>query len=213
MTQAPEMARPAGGPPPGATGGGPGGPPDFSKIGAMYLAGHVTGLEGREEELSRAIINVVATLSDTHPYPHETNDALVKAWLLSIQFAKDQNLLPEFCQKDIEVMRPVNTRMGQLIAATGEKEIALEAVAGWSPCHHHLAVRGTTKEPGKRTFESPFKTVLEAGQKIGQFDITEQYIHENWFIPRIEGFAKDLGVKLDVTPWREDGMITVSLGE
>ena len=85
--------------------------------------------------------------------------SLVKAWLLSIQFAKDQNLLPQFVQKDIEVMSPVNKRMGQLIAATGEKEIALEAVAGWSPCHHHLYVGGTEKLPGARRFKSPFATV------------------------------------------------------
>lgn len=211
MTQAPEISRPAGGPPPGATGGGPGGPPDFGAMAQRYLTGHVTGLEGREEEFSRAVINVVATLSDRHPYPHEVNDALVKAWLLSIQFAKERDLLAEFVQKDIEVMRPVNTRMGQLIAATGEKEIALEAVAGWSPCHHHLAVSGTEKLPGARRFKSPFKTVLDAGQRIGQFDFDEQFVHENWFIPRMHGFAEDLGVEFEVSPWQEDGMITVSL--
>ena len=211
MTQAPEIARPAGGPPAGATGGGPGGPPDFKKLEATYINGHVTGLEGREEEFSRAVINVVATLSDRHPYAHEVNDALVKAWLLSIQFAKDQNLLPEFCQKDIEVMRPINQRMGQLIAATGNKEIALEAVAGWSPCHHHLAVGGTEKLPGARRFKSPFKTVLDAGGSIGQFDFDEQFVHENWFIPRMHGFAKDLGVEFEISPWQEDGMITIAL--
>jgi len=207
MTQAPEMARPTGGPPPGVTGGGP---PDFGAIAARYLEGHKTGVEGREHEFALGIMQVINTIKDTVPYPHEMNDALVKAWLLSIQFAKNQNLLPEFCQTDIDTMRPVNARMAQLIAATGEKELALEAVAGYSPCHYHLVLE-TWKEPGKRIFRSPFKQVLEASVAVGQFDLTEQYIHEEWFIPRHEGFAKDLGVPLHVSPWQEDGMITVSL--
>ena len=210
MTQAPEIARPDG-PPAGATGGGPGGPPDFKALEETYIRGHVTGLEGREEEFARAVINVVATLSDRFPYAHETNDALVKAWLVSIQFAKDHDLLPQFCDKDIETMRPVNARMGQLIAATGNKEIALEAVAGWSPCHHHLYVAGTEKLPGARRFKSPFALVLNAGRRIGQFDFDEKYVHENWFIPRMHGFAKDLGVEFEISPWQEDGMITIAV--
>ena len=122
----------------------------------------------------------------------------------------DRGILADFCQKDIETMAPVNARMAQLIAATGEKELALEAVAGYSPCHYHLVLE-TWKEPGKRIFRSPFKTVLEASVAVGQFDLTEQYIHENWFVPRNHGFAEQLGVKFDISPWQEDGMITVAL--
>ena len=129
----------------------------------------------------------------------------MKAWLLSIQFAKDQNLLAEFCQKDIEIMRPVNTRMGQLIAATGEKEIALEAVAGWSPCHHHLVRRRHREAARARAASSRRSSGARRGPPIGQFDFDEQFIHENWFIPRMHGFAKDLGVEFEVSPWQEDG--------
>jgi hypothetical protein len=101
--------------------------------------------------------------------------------------------------------------MAGLIAATGEKEVALEAVAGYSPCHHHLVLQ-TWKEPGARSWISPFTTVLTAGKAIGQFDITEQYIHEEWFVPRIHGFAADLGVPLKVSPWDEaTRKVTVSL--
>ena len=92
------------------------------------------------------------------------------------------------------------------------EELALEAVAGYSPCHYHLVLE-TWKEPGKRIFKSPFTRVLEASVAVGQFDLTEQYIHEEWFIPRNLGFAEDLGVKLAISPWQEDGMITVSLAE
>lgn len=209
MTQAPEMARPAAGGPPGAAAGGP---PDFNKMAEMYLTGHVTGLEGREEEFSRAVLNVIKTLSDRFPYAHEMNDALVKAWLQSIQFAKDQNLMAEFIQKDIDIMEPVNKRLGQLIQMTSQPEIALEAVAGWSPCHHHLVVTDTLKRPGSRTFLSPFKLVLDAGRGIGQFDFDEKYIHDNWMTPRMRGYSDALGVKLDVKPWDEETrLVTVFL--
>jgi hypothetical protein len=211
MTQAPEMARPAAGGPPGVTGGGP---PDFNQMAQRYLAGHVTGLEGREEEFSRAVLNVIKTLSDRFPYPHEMNDALVKAWLQSVQFAKDHNLVKEFVDKDIATMEPVNKRLGQLIQMTGERELALEAVAGWSPCHHHLIVTDTYKQPGRRTFLSPFKMVLDAGRNIGQFDFDERYMHENWMVPRMRGYSDALGVKLDVEPWNEETrLVTVFIAD
>jgi hypothetical protein len=211
MTQAPEMARPGGGPPPGVTGGGP---PDFNAMAQMYLKGHTTGLEGREEEFARAVLNVIKTLSDKQPYPHEVNDALVKAWLQSMQFAKDQNLVKEFIAKDIQTMEPVNKRLGQLIQMTGEKELALEAVAGWSPCHHHLIPTETMKLPGKRVFLSPFKMVLDAGRSIGQFDFDERWMHDNWMTPRMRGYSDALGVKLDVEPWNEETrLVTIFIAE
>ncbi len=42
-------------------------------------------------------------------------------------------------------------------------------------------------------------------------DLTEQEIHEIWTIPRIKGAGELLGVDLQVSEWREDGMITISL--
>jgi hypothetical protein len=203
MTQAPEIARPAGGPPPGATGGGP---PDLAAVAKRYLDGHSTGTEGRERELALGIQQVINTISDQVPYKHEMNDALVKATLLAIQFAKDQGLMKEYCEKDIEVMRPVNKRMGQLIAATGEKEIVLEGLAGYSPCHYHLVLE-THKEPGRRWWKSPFSMVLEISRGIGQFDLTEQYIHDEWFVPRTHGFAETMGVPVEIAPWDDETKI------
>ena len=211
MTQAPEIARPAGGPPPGATGGGPGGPPDFQAIAARYLEGHVTGVEGREHEFALGIMQVINTIKDTVPYKHEMNDALVKAWLLAIQFAKDRDILPEFCAKDVETMAPVNARMAQLIAATGEKELALEAIAGYSPCHYHLVLE-TWKEPGKRIFRSPFKTVLAASVAVGVRP--DRGVHRRQLVhpaePGVRRAARRQDRHLAVA---EDGMITVSLAE
>jgi hypothetical protein len=69
----------------------------------------------------------------------------------------------------------------------------------------------TKAEPGKRTWVSPFKRVLEASKRIGQFDLTEQEIHEQWLKPRLLGYARNMGVNLKVSDWNEDGVVTIEL--
>ena len=46
---------------------------------------------------------------------------------------------------------------------------------------------------------------------MGIHDLSEREIHERWTSPRMQAYAKVLGVELEVTPWRDDGMITVSV--
>ena len=65
-------------------------------------------------------------------------------------------------------------------------------------------------EPGKAIFV-PFKTVLEASKRLGQFDLTEQEIHEQWTVPRLRGYAGTLGVDIRVSPWRDDGVVSCEL--
>jgi hypothetical protein len=140
------------------------------------------------------------------------NDALVKARLQAMQFAKDMNLMKEYVEHDVKTMRPINTRVGQVIANTGDKEAALVGLTERTACHYQLVLE-TKAEPGKRTWHSPWKTVLWACSRMGMFDITEQEIHEQWFTPRILGYAKDLGVEVKVSEWNDDGIVTNELGE
>ena len=51
-----------------------------------------TGMEGREEDLAKAMQMLVKTIKIQQPYPHDTNDALLKAHLNAIQFAKKPGL-------------------------------------------------------------------------------------------------------------------------
>lgn len=169
-----------------------------------------SGFEGREEELGRAIAVVFKTLQNVTPYPHEINDALVKAWLTSIQFAKDQGTLDELVAHDIKTMEPINLRLKNVIAKAGNKEIALIGIFDHTACHYQLAL-DTQAEPGKRIWTSPFKTVLDACKRIGQFDLTEQEIHEQWTVPRLLGYAEAIGVNLRVSPWSDDGVLTCEL--
>jgi hypothetical protein len=53
--------------------------------------------------------------------------------------------------------------------------------------------------------------VLAACRKIGQFDLTEEEIHENWTKPRLIGYGKAMGVELKVSGLGEDGTITCEL--
>lgn len=177
-----------------------------------YAQAMKSGFEGREEELGKAMSIVFKTMKNTTPYAHEINDALVKAWLVTIQYAKNRGELAALVAHDIETMEPINRRLRKVIENAGDKEIALIGIFDHTACHYQLVLE-TESEPGKRTWTSPFKRVLEASRKIGQFDLTEQEIHENWTVPRLMGYADALGVKFKVSPWRQDGVLTCELVE
>ena len=174
--------------------------------------GATSGFEGREEELGTAISMVLKTLSMTQPYPHETNDALIKSHLNTIQFAKKHGMLKELIEHDLETMSPIMDRVGKMIEKTGNKEFALTALCERTGCHDQL-VLNTKIEPGKRTWVSPYRRVLAASTRIGQHDLTEQEIHEVWVKPRFEGYAKLLGVDIRVSEWNDDGVVTLELIE
>ena len=195
-------ARPssAGGPPPGVMGG----PPPHAFTGA------ITGVEGREDDLGKSVAVVLKTLRNVEPYEHEINDALIKARLQAIQFAKDQGLMEEYVAHDIETMKPLNDRMKGLIEKTGQKEIALIGIFDRTACHYQLCL-DTESSPGIRRWRSPFARVLAASHRIGQFDLTEEWIHENWTRPRLLGYAERMGVEMRVSDWQPDGWLTAEI--
>jgi hypothetical protein len=170
-----------------------------------------SGFEGEEEKLGQSIAVVLKMLSMHAGYDHEMNDPLVKAHLMAIDFAREKGTLAEYVAHDIEMMKPINDRMKNLVEKTGKKEIALVGLFDRTACHYALAL-DTTGEPGMRTWKSPFNTVLTACRKIGQFpDLTEQYIHENWTKPRLTGYGEAMGVELEISDLGEDGTITCKL--
>jgi hypothetical protein len=169
-----------------------------------------SGFEGYEQELGQSINVVLKMLSNHAGYAHEFNDPLVKAHLLAIQFAKNNNSLAEYVAHDIKTMKPINERMKQIIEKTGEKEIALVGLFDRTACHYALAL-DTEGEPGRRTWTSPFKVVLDAAGKLGQFDLTEEEIHEKWTKPRLLGYARDMGVEIRVSDLDENRKITCEL--
>ena len=179
---------------------------------ASKFVAETSGFEGREEQLGRALSTVIKTLNNTTPYQHEMNDALVKALLNQIQFAKDRDLMAEMIEHDRGVLLPLLVRTRKYIEQTGNAELALVAKFERTACHYQL-VDQTHAEPGLRSYVSPYKTVLDATRRLEQFDMTEQWIHDNWTIPRFMGMAEVMGVNITVSPWNDERRVTVQLAE
>ena len=179
---------------------------------ASKFAAETSGFEGREEALGRALSTVIKTLNNTEPYQHEMNDALAKALLSQMQFAKDRDLMPELIEHDRRVLLPLLVRTKKYIDQTGNTELALVAMFERTACHYQL-VDETHAEAGLRSYTSPYKTVLDATRRLEQFDMTEEWIHNNWTIPRFLGMAKVMGVNITVSPWNEEGRVVVQLAD
>ncbi|MFQ5634426.1 MAG: hypothetical protein ACE5G3_03735 [Gammaproteobacteria bacterium] len=167
---------------------------------------------GREKTLGLAVASAIKIMNASSGYQHEMNDALVKMTLNYIQFAKDHDLVDEMILEEIATGIPMMTRVRKTIEKTGNKELALIAVTEQTACFYQL-VLDTKREPGKITYQSPFGRVLASTTRLGMHDLTEREIHEIWTVPRIEGAGDLLGVDLQVSEWRDDGSITISLPE
>lgn len=172
----------------------------------------LSGFEGREQELGLSMSILLKMLGNHAGYAHEMNDPLVKAHLTAMQYVKNKGEWREYVEHDLKTMRPINLRMKQIIEKTGYREIALIALFDRTACHYALALT-STGEGRSRSWKSPFGHVLTQCVKIGQFDLTEREIHENWTVPRLLGYGEDMGVKLRVSPWQDDGMVTCELAD
>lgn len=210
-----KMMAGAGGPP-GAGGGG--GPPPWVKAmlaggggGSMaQMLATSSGFEGREEMLGQAVSMAIRTLKDSTPYQHEMNDALVKMHLNSVQFAKNKGMLAQYVAHDVRTMQPMLQRMKAMIEKTGDREIALVGMFDRTTCLYQLCL-DLESAPGQRTFTFPFTRVLAISRKIGQFDLTDEEVHEHWLKPRLQGYAEVLGVRIHVSDIGPDNKVTVRL--
>ena len=110
----------------------------------------LSGFEGREEQLGKSLNVMLKTLSNTAGYAHEINDALVKMHLNAMQFAKDQGKIDEWVEHDVKTMRPINSRMANIIKKTGQKEIALVGLFDRTACHYQLAMENESDEGMRR---------------------------------------------------------------
>ncbi len=171
-----------------------------------------TGFEGKEAQVGKAVQLALKTMANSAGYQHEMNDALVKARLQAMQFAKDNNMMKEYVAHDVKTMAPINDRVGMIIEKTGDKEAVLVGLCERTACHYQLVLE-TEAEPGKRTWKSPWGNVLDACKRMKMFDLTEQEIHETWFVPRIKGYADAMGVNVKVSDWNDEGIVTIELAD
>jgi hypothetical protein len=166
---------------------------------------------GREAEFGRAIINTVRTFQMTWSYEHRANDALVKRDLEWLEYLKRKGLIADAVRHDIEIKTPLFVKRGEWIKQTGNHALALDSMTDVSCFRDMVVAHGFTKTSTTLTYMSPYTEVLAAGTKRGMFTITEQEIHEQFTIPTLKGYGKVLGVDVEVTPWQEDRMITISI--
>ncbi len=169
-----------------------------------------SGIEGREDELGLTVAMAVRTLQNQHFYDHEVNDAVVKLTFVMLQFAKNHDMWDEIVAHDIATMEGVNKRLGKLVEDSGDREWLLNGLTDDNTCHFQM-VLDTHAEPGLRRWKSPYGRVLEVSRRIGQFDLTEEEIHQKYTRPRLLGYAKDAGVEIEVSDWSDDGSITMRL--
>jgi hypothetical protein len=165
---------------------------------------------GREDMLGGAMTQVVRTLNHNQGYQHEMNDALVKMTLDHIMFAKRHGMLRQLIEDDILSQQQQLERVARLIERGGSRDLALVAIFEQTACFFQLVDRHE-RAPGRVSFRSPYGTVLRETTRMKIHDLTEQELHEIWTIPRMQAYAKVLGVELEVTPWRDDGVVTVSV--
>ena len=171
-----------------------------------------TGMEGRESDVSESMQVLVRTMQIQIPYPHDMNDALLKAHLTAIQFAKDNNMLEQYVQHDRDTMQPLLDRTKNMIDKTGNKELALVMIFERTGCFFQMCLDAKI-QPGKRTFTFPFKKVLDAATRLGQFDRTEEELRDKWWRPRYAGYGEAVGVEFNISDMDENGKVTVTLAD
>jgi hypothetical protein len=165
---------------------------------------------GRELELGMAVESLIKALNNREPYQHEPNDALIKATLTSIQFAKDNDLLEEWINAQVMTQMPMISRVGKLIEKNGDLELGMLALTERTACFYQL-VMDYERDGDQIRWRSPYWNVLAQTRRLGQHDVTEAWIHENYTVPMMQKQAAGMGLVAEISDWQEDGWVTMRL--
>ncbi|MEO7387617.1 MAG: hypothetical protein ABIX37_11825 [Gammaproteobacteria bacterium] len=164
----------------------------------------------QQRQLGLAVAKAIKTISDDWPYQHEMNDALIKAHLTNIQFAKDHGLMTAMIDHDVKTQSPMIIRVGKMIREGGSPELATIALTERTACFYQLVQEyqrtGTTMR-----WKSPYGNVLAVTRQLGQHDLTEQEVHEIYTVPLMKKQAEVMGMDLDISPWQADGWLTMTI--
>ena len=164
--------------------------------------------EGREEMLGRAMSVVLKSLNETKPYQHDINDALIKMILTTIQFAKNNDMIDELIENEVQVTLPMLERVRDNYRRTGEIEAVMVGMIDRTACAYQLFL-DIERGDAERSWTSPFGLVLDQTVRLGQHDLTEEEVHEIWIKKRFSAFAKVIGVELEISDIGQDGMVSI----
>ncbi len=164
----------------------------------------------QQRMLGLAVAKAIKTISNDTPYQHEMNDALIKAHLTNIQFAKDNGLLEEMIDHEVKTQTFMIQRVGKMIRDGGSPELATIALTERTACFYQLVQEyertGTTMR-----WKAPYGNVLKVTRQIGQHNLTEQEIHEVYTVPLMKKQAEVMGMDLEITPWQADGWVSMTI--
>ncbi|MDJ0929151.1 MAG: hypothetical protein QNJ73_16050 [Gammaproteobacteria bacterium] len=165
---------------------------------------------GRERDLGLAMESLIKALNNRQPYQHEPNDALIKSHLTTIQFAKDNEMMEQLVDHEVETQSPMLERVGKLIERTGNSDLAMLAMTERTACFYQL-VREYERDGDSMRWRSPYWNVLEQTRRMGQNDYDEKWLHENYTIPLMRKQAAVMGMDAEISDWQEDGWVTMTL--
>jgi hypothetical protein len=158
------------------------------------------GTFSQREDLADAIKELVKTYSDTKPYPHKFNDALVKFHLRNLDFAVRKGIWKERAEHYVWTLGVVVDRHIKKGVEMFGKDAFLWGNFERTSCSYQLYEHIDIKE-GERSVPCPFKPILDQIQKtMGTYKITWDDVHNKWCIPVWSGFAKNAGVEIKVEP-------------
>lgn len=163
----------------------------------------------QQDMIGLAVARAIQVVSVTDPYQHELNDAVVKTQLTALQFAKDNDMTAAMVEHEVKTQTPMLLRVGKLIAMGGSPELGLIAITERTACFYQLVLDYERKGMTIR-WKSPYGPVLAAGSKLGQFNMTEREVHENYTVPAMQQRAAVMGMQVSFSPWQEDGWITMT---
>jgi len=167
---------------------------------------------GREMEMGLAMEPLIKALNNRKPYQHEQNDALIKMTLTAMQFAKDNDLMDEWINAQVMTQMPMISRVGKLIDQNGDLELGMLALTERTACFYQLVI-DYEREGAEIRWRSPYWNVLEQTRRLGQHDMTEEWIHENYTVPMMQLQAEGMGLVAEISDWQEDGWITMRMAK
>jgi hypothetical protein len=163
----------------------------------------------QQETLGLAVARAIQVVSVMDPYQHELNDAVVKAQLTALQFAKDNNMTAMMVDHEVKTQTPMLVRVGKLLSMGGDPQLGLIAITERTACFYQLVLDYERKGMTIR-WKSPYGPVLKAGTGIGQFNMSEKEVHENYTVPAMQKRAAIMGMQVSFSPWHDDGWITMT---
>lgn len=163
----------------------------------------------QQATLGLAVARAIQVVSVTEPYQHELNDAVVKVQLTALQFAKDNDVTAEMVAHEVKTQTPMLLRVGKLLGMGGDPQLGLIALTERTACFYQL-VLDYQRDGMTIRWKSPYGRVLAAGKGLGQFDLTEREVHENYTVPAMQQRAAVMGMQVHFAPWQDDGWITMT---